>query len=86
MVLLFKNKEMVVLYFVCVIDLDMCIICSNCCNIMLYVFRLRFLLSQKVHLMCYRIFVRALTAIITYHNRYNMFNIQQHYQLPSQTL
>ncbi len=32
--------------------------------------------------MCYRICVRALTAIITYHNRYNIFNIQQQYQLP----
>lgn len=49
---------------------------------MLYVFRLRFFLSEKVHLMCYRICVRALTAIITYHNRYNIFNIQQKYQLP----
>ncbi|XP_047425026.1 glycerol-3-phosphate acyltransferase 4 isoform X1 [Mugil cephalus] len=32
---------------------------------------LRFYLSEKVHLMCYRICVRALTAIITYHNREN---------------
>nr|XP_046231933.1 glycerol-3-phosphate acyltransferase 4-like isoform X1 [Scatophagus argus] len=32
---------------------------------------LRFFLSEKVHLMCYRICVRALTAIITYHNREN---------------
>uniref|UniRef100_A0A8C3A1L1 Glycerol-3-phosphate acyltransferase 4 n=1 Tax=Cyclopterus lumpus TaxID=8103 RepID=A0A8C3A1L1_CYCLU len=30
--------------------------------------------SMHVHLMCYRICVRALTAIITYHNRYNMLN------------
>ncbi|KAM8828430.1 glycerol-3-phosphate acyltransferase 4 isoform 1-T1 [Spinachia spinachia] len=30
---------------------------------------LRFYLSEKVHLMCYRICVKALTAIITYHNR-----------------
>uniref|UniRef100_A0A668A7A3 Glycerol-3-phosphate acyltransferase 4 n=1 Tax=Myripristis murdjan TaxID=586833 RepID=A0A668A7A3_9TELE len=28
-------------------------------------------LSEKVHLICYRICVRALTAIITYHNREN---------------
>ena len=27
------------------------------------------LLSEKVHLMCYRICVRSLTAIITYHDR-----------------
>uniref|UniRef100_A0AAQ5XZ75 Phospholipid/glycerol acyltransferase domain-containing protein n=1 Tax=Amphiprion ocellaris TaxID=80972 RepID=A0AAQ5XZ75_AMPOC len=33
--------------------------------------RLRSYLSEKVHLMCYRICVRALTAIITYHNREN---------------
>lgn len=26
-------------------------------------------LSEKAHLMCYRICVRALTAIITYHDR-----------------
>ncbi|XP_071321283.1 glycerol-3-phosphate acyltransferase 4 isoform X3 [Trachinotus anak] len=32
---------------------------------------LRSYLSEKVHLMCYRICVRALTAIITYHNREN---------------
>ncbi|XP_044029326.1 glycerol-3-phosphate acyltransferase 4-like isoform X2 [Siniperca chuatsi] len=32
---------------------------------------LRSFLSEKVHLMCYRICVRALTAIITYHNREN---------------
>ncbi|XP_035524417.1 glycerol-3-phosphate acyltransferase 4-like [Morone saxatilis] len=32
---------------------------------------LKFFLSEKVHLMCYRICVRALTAIITYHNREN---------------
>lgn len=32
-------------------------------------FRLKNVLSQKVHLMCYRICVRALTAIITYHDR-----------------
>ncbi|XP_070845008.1 glycerol-3-phosphate acyltransferase 4-like [Chaetodon trifascialis] len=32
---------------------------------------LRFFLSEKVHLLCYRICVRALTAIITYHNREN---------------
>uniref|UniRef100_A0A8C6T779 Glycerol-3-phosphate acyltransferase 4 n=1 Tax=Neogobius melanostomus TaxID=47308 RepID=A0A8C6T779_9GOBI len=28
-------------------------------------------LNEKVHFMCYRIFVRALTAIITYHNKEN---------------
>ncbi|XP_045923335.1 glycerol-3-phosphate acyltransferase 4-like isoform X2 [Micropterus dolomieu] len=33
--------------------------------------KLRFFLSEKAHLMCYRICVRALTAIITYHNREN---------------
>ncbi|XP_020780978.1 glycerol-3-phosphate acyltransferase 4-like [Boleophthalmus pectinirostris] len=33
--------------------------------------QLRSRLSEKVHLMCYRIFVRALTAIITYHNQEN---------------
>ncbi|XP_034402419.1 glycerol-3-phosphate acyltransferase 4-like isoform X2 [Cyclopterus lumpus] len=33
--------------------------------------KLRFYLCEKVHLMCYRICVRALTAIITYHNREN---------------
>uniref|UniRef100_A0A8C4E3W5 Glycerol-3-phosphate acyltransferase 4 n=1 Tax=Dicentrarchus labrax TaxID=13489 RepID=A0A8C4E3W5_DICLA len=33
--------------------------------------KLKFFLSEKVHLMCYRICVRALTAIITYHNREN---------------
>ncbi|XP_056146664.1 glycerol-3-phosphate acyltransferase 4 [Lampris incognitus] len=33
--------------------------------------KLRNHLSEKVHLMCYRICVRALTAIITYHNRQN---------------
>nr|XP_040054097.1 glycerol-3-phosphate acyltransferase 4-like isoform X2 [Gasterosteus aculeatus aculeatus]XP_040054098.1 glycerol-3-phosphate acyltransferase 4-like isoform X2 [Gasterosteus aculeatus aculeatus] len=32
---------------------------------------LRFYLSEKVHLMCYRICVKSLTAIITYHNREN---------------
>ncbi|XP_068562253.1 glycerol-3-phosphate acyltransferase 4-like isoform X3 [Cebidichthys violaceus] len=32
---------------------------------------LRFYLTEKVHLMCYRICVTALTAIITYHNREN---------------
>lgn len=32
---------------------------------------LRSSLSEKAHLMCYRIFVRALTAIITYHNSKN---------------
>ncbi|KAK5878935.1 hypothetical protein CesoFtcFv8_024294 [Champsocephalus esox] len=32
---------------------------------------LRFSLSEKIHLMCHRICVRALTAIITYHNREN---------------
>ncbi|XP_008291966.1 glycerol-3-phosphate acyltransferase 4-like [Stegastes partitus] len=32
---------------------------------------LRSYLSEKVHLMCYRICVRALTAIITYHNSEN---------------
>uniref|UniRef100_A0A668ADG2 Glycerol-3-phosphate acyltransferase 4 n=1 Tax=Myripristis murdjan TaxID=586833 RepID=A0A668ADG2_9TELE len=32
---------------------------------------LRTYLSEKVHLICYRICVRALTAIITYHNREN---------------
>lgn len=31
--------------------------------------RLKNVLSEKVHLMCYRICVRALTAIITYHDR-----------------
>uniref|UniRef100_A0AAQ5X8S5 Phospholipid/glycerol acyltransferase domain-containing protein n=1 Tax=Amphiprion ocellaris TaxID=80972 RepID=A0AAQ5X8S5_AMPOC len=35
---------------------------------------LRSYLSEKVHLMCYRICVRALTAIITYHNRYMIFS------------
>ncbi|KAK7895397.1 hypothetical protein WMY93_020722 [Mugilogobius chulae] len=33
--------------------------------------RFRSRLSEAVHLMCYRIFVRALTAIITYHNQEN---------------
>ncbi|XP_072311525.1 glycerol-3-phosphate acyltransferase 4-like [Eucyclogobius newberryi] len=33
--------------------------------------QLRSKLSEEVHLMCYRIFVRALTAIITYHNQEN---------------
>lgn len=32
---------------------------------------MRSYLSEKVHLMCYRICVRALTAIITYHHREN---------------
>ncbi|XP_036973767.1 glycerol-3-phosphate acyltransferase 4-like isoform X2 [Acanthopagrus latus] len=32
---------------------------------------LRFFLTEKVHVMCYRICVRSLTAIITYHNREN---------------
>ncbi|XP_044189170.1 glycerol-3-phosphate acyltransferase 4 [Thunnus albacares] len=32
---------------------------------------LRSYLSEKIHLMCYRICVRALTAIITYHNSEN---------------
>ncbi|XP_016105801.1 glycerol-3-phosphate acyltransferase 4-like [Sinocyclocheilus grahami] len=31
--------------------------------------RVKNVLSEKVHLMCYRICVRALTAIITYHHR-----------------
>ncbi|XP_074546146.1 glycerol-3-phosphate acyltransferase 4 isoform X2 [Halichoeres trimaculatus] len=31
----------------------------------------RSFLSEKIHLLCYRICVRALTAIITYHNREN---------------
>lgn len=31
--------------------------------------RLRFFLSQKIHLICYRICARSLSAIITYHNR-----------------
>ncbi|XP_062399806.1 glycerol-3-phosphate acyltransferase 4-like [Sardina pilchardus] len=31
--------------------------------------RVKSFLSEKVHLMCYRICVRALTAIITYHHR-----------------
>lgn len=44
---------------------------------MLYVYRLRFFLTEKVHVMCYRICVRSLTAMITYHNRYNIFNILQ---------
>ncbi|MED6286954.1 Glycerol-3-phosphate acyltransferase 4 [Characodon lateralis] len=33
--------------------------------------RMKNLLSEKVHLMCYRICVRALTAIITYHDSEN---------------
>uniref|UniRef100_A0A668ATR4 Glycerol-3-phosphate acyltransferase 4 n=1 Tax=Myripristis murdjan TaxID=586833 RepID=A0A668ATR4_9TELE len=33
--------------------------------------RMKNFLSEKVHLMCYRICVRALTAIITYHDREN---------------
>ncbi|XP_062333646.1 glycerol-3-phosphate acyltransferase 4-like isoform X2 [Osmerus eperlanus] len=33
--------------------------------------QMRSLLSEKVHLMCYRICVRALTAIITYHHSEN---------------
>ncbi|XP_075901038.1 glycerol-3-phosphate acyltransferase 4 isoform X2 [Nelusetta ayraudi] len=33
--------------------------------------RLRFFLSQKVHLTCYRICARSLAAIVTYHNREN---------------
>ncbi|XP_056289163.1 LOW QUALITY PROTEIN: glycerol-3-phosphate acyltransferase 4 [Pseudoliparis swirei] len=33
--------------------------------------KLRFYLCEEVHLMCYRICVRALAAIITYHNREN---------------
>lgn len=32
-------------------------------------YRIKNILSEKVHLMCYRICVRALTAIITYHDR-----------------
>uniref|UniRef100_A0A3Q3N0D5 Glycerol-3-phosphate acyltransferase 4 n=1 Tax=Labrus bergylta TaxID=56723 RepID=A0A3Q3N0D5_9LABR len=32
---------------------------------------LRFFLSEKIHLLCYRFCVRALTAVITYHNRQN---------------
>uniref|UniRef100_A0A3B1IZP0 Glycerol-3-phosphate acyltransferase 4 n=1 Tax=Astyanax mexicanus TaxID=7994 RepID=A0A3B1IZP0_ASTMX len=32
--------------------------------------RMKSFLSEKAHLMCYRICVRALTAIITYHDRY----------------
>lgn len=32
-------------------------------------YRLKEFLSKHVHLMCYRICVRALTAIITYHDR-----------------
>lgn len=31
--------------------------------------RLRFFLSQKIHLICYRICARSLSAIVTYHNR-----------------
>lgn len=38
---------------------------------MLYVFRLRSYLSEKVHMMGYRMCVSSLTAIITYHNRYS---------------
>ncbi|XP_034565815.1 glycerol-3-phosphate acyltransferase 4-like isoform X2 [Notolabrus celidotus] len=33
--------------------------------------KLRSFLSEKIHLLCYRMCVRALTAIITYHNRQN---------------
>lgn len=32
-------------------------------------FRLRFFLTQKIHLICYRICARSLSAIVTYHNR-----------------
>ncbi|XP_041666514.1 glycerol-3-phosphate acyltransferase 4 isoform X1 [Cheilinus undulatus] len=32
---------------------------------------LRFFLSEKIHMFCYRICVRSLTAIITYHDRQN---------------
>lgn len=45
--------------------------------------RMKNYLSDKVHLMCYRICVRALTAIITYHDRYWHTNtsIFQYYTL-----
>lgn len=42
---------------------------GNCCGLMLCVSRLRSYLSEKIHRVCYRICVGALTAIITYHNR-----------------
>uniref|UniRef100_A0AAQ5Z107 Phospholipid/glycerol acyltransferase domain-containing protein n=1 Tax=Amphiprion ocellaris TaxID=80972 RepID=A0AAQ5Z107_AMPOC len=48
-----------------------CLLLRGGVTVVLYVFRLRSYLSEKVHLMCYRICVRALTAIITYHNREN---------------
>uniref|UniRef100_A0A3Q1F153 Glycerol-3-phosphate acyltransferase 4 n=1 Tax=Acanthochromis polyacanthus TaxID=80966 RepID=A0A3Q1F153_9TELE len=42
-------------------------------NLLLYspFYRMKNFLSEKVHLMCYRICVRALTAIITYHDSEN---------------
>lgn len=45
---------------------------------MLYVFRLRSYLSEKVHMMGYRMCVSSLTAIITYHNRYSKKNPNKH--------
>lgn len=46
-------------------------------------FRFRFFLSQKVHLMCYRICARSLSAIITYHNRCVMLvTFTQHLKTP----
>ena len=49
---------------------------------LLCLFSLRFYLSEKVHLMCYRICVRSISAIITYHNRYGIFNIEELYLAP----
>lgn len=39
------------------------------------------LLSEKVHLMCYRICVRALTAIITYHDRCVCPHLYEQYKI-----
>lgn len=53
--------------------LAMCVAPSKL--IIVYDLRLRTYLSDKVHLMGYRLCVRSLTGIITYHNRYGIINV-----------